>query len=271
MRQPPVDTSPGRPERSLRPTLTADTRRPQDMSHDLRSPVSPISPEKPPTHFNDPFAADRSHRTELRDQYKQSERQASTPMTTGPSGSGTDKLRNVVGAFMSASKSSDAPARRPDKSESRHKVRQNDTSWDLSADGGKFRELDVVMGKIKGEWPFVMGSDFSPSTLALSLLSPQSTSLPPHPSISSFLKLHDSLSSALQSSVQAHFQSFAASLPAHADFLTTLGRAQDQVRTSRQALREAREGFAGRGKSELAGVRGRERTVREMLQMLDTM
>lgn len=270
MRQPPVDISPGRPERSLRPTLTADTRQPTDTSHDIHSPISPISPEKPPTHFNDPFAVDRSHRTELRDQYKQSERQASAPMGAGQ-GDGSNKLRNVVGAFMSASKSSDAPARRPDRNEGRHKVRQHDTSWDQSADGGKFRELDVVMGKIKGEWPFVMGSDFSPSTLALSLLSPQSTSLPPHPSISSFLKLHDSLSSALQSSVQSHFQSFAASLPAHADFLTTLGRAQDQVRTSRQALRDAREGFAGRGKSELAGVRGRERTVREMLQMLDTM
>lgn len=139
----------------------------------------------------------------------------------------------------------------------------------MAADDGRFGELDIVMGRIKTEWPFVMGSDFSPSTLALSLLSPQSTAT--HPSLASFLNLHDSLSSALQTSVQSHFQSFAASLPAHADFLSTLSRAQDQVRTSKQELKDAREGFAGRGKTELAGIRGRERTVRDMLKILDTM
>lgn len=271
MRQPPISGGiTGGSGKVYRPTLTTDTNVYNNTGSDLHSPISPISPDKPPTMFNDPFAADRSQRSELRDHHKQSERQASTPMGTGP-GPGSDKLRNVVGAFMSASRSAEAPARRPAKSETRHKARQTDESWDPAADGGRFRELDTVMGKVKEEWPFVMGSEFSPSTMALSLLSPQSTSLPPHPSLSSFVKLHESLSSALQSSVQSHFQSFAASLPAHANFLTTLSRAQDQVRTSKQALREAREGFAGRGKSELAGVRGRERTVRDMLQMLDTM
>lgn len=263
MRQPPTTTvSPARPDRSLRPTLTADTRRPSDP-HSLASPISPISPDKPSTVFNDPFAADRSQRSELRDQYKLANQ------TTMPGGKGADKLRNAVGAFMAASRSNETPDRRPARNEARH--RRKDESWDMAADGGRFGELDVVMGHVKADWSFVMGSDFSPSSLALSLLSPQTTSLPPHPSISSFLKLHDSLSSALQSSVQAHFQSFAASLPAHADFLSTLGRAQDQVRASRESLRNARDGFAGKGKSELAGVRARERTVRDMLQILDTM
>jgi exocyst complex component 4 len=220
--------------------------------------------------FNDPFAMDRSQRSELRDQYKMAERQASTPITAGPA-AGTDRLRNVVGAFISAGKQTDQSARRPGKSEARQKTRRHDESWDMSAEGGKFGELDTVMRRIKTEWPFVMGSDFSPSTLALSLLSPQSTSLPQHPSLSSFMKLHDSLSAALQSSVQGHFQSFAASLPAHASFVSTLTRAQDQVRTSKNALKEARDGFGGKGKSELAGIRARERTVRDMLQILDTM
>jgi exocyst complex component 4 len=272
MREAP-DTSPGRPARAPRPLLTADTRIPSASSSIRQgghSPISPVSPEKPPpTKFNDPFAMDRSQRSELRDQYKMSERQASTPMTG--SSSGTDKLRNVVGAFMAAGKQTEQPARRPGKSEARQKVARQNESWDMSADGGKFGELDTVMRTIRNDWPFVTGSDFSASTLALSLLSPQSTSLPPHPSLSSFSRLHDSLSAALQSSVQAHFQSFAASLPAHAQFLTTLSRAQEQVRTSKSALKEARDGFAGKGKSELAGVRARERTVRDMLKILDTM
>lgn len=272
MREAPENTSPGRPARAPRPLLTADTRVPSgssSMRQGGQSPISPISPEKPPAAiFNDPFAMDRSQRSELRDQYKMSERQASAPMNA--SSSGTDKLRNVVGAFMAAGRQTAQPAPRPGKSEARQRARQ-DGSWDVSADGGKFGELDSVMKTVRSDWPFITGSDFSASTMALSLLSPQSTSLPPHPSLSSFSKLHDSLSAALQSSVQAHFQSFAASLPAHAQFLTTLSRAQDQVRTSKAALKEAREGFAGKGKSELAGVRARERTVRDMLKILDTM
>ena len=272
MREAQENTSPGRPARAPRPLLTADTRTPSGSSSARQgghSPISPISPEKPPqAMFNDPFAMDRSQRSELRDQYKMSERQASAPMTG--SSSGTDKLRSVIGAFMTAGKQTEQPARRPGKSEARQKAR-HDESWDMNADGGKFGELDTVMRTIRNDWPFVTGSDFSASTLALSLLSPQSTSLPPHPSLSSFSKLHDSLSAALQSSVQAHFQSFAASLPAHAQFLATLSRAQDQVRASKTALKEARDGFAGKGKSELAGVRARERTVRDMLKILDTM
>jgi len=145
--------------------------------------------------------------------------------------------------------------------------------WDNEAnDGGKPGEVDGVLRKIRKDWPFVLESDFSASTLALSLLSQTpSANLSQHPSLSSFLKLHDALSSSLQSAVQGHFQSFAASLPAHASFLSTLARAQQQVRTSKDALKEARDGFAGRGKSELAGVRARQRVVRDMLRILDIM
>lgn len=258
----PEASSPVKP--ALRPLLTADTH--ADPS--TLSPISPVSPEKPQALFNDPFAVDRSQRSELRDQYRMAERQASIPVAEGGGG---NKLRNVVGAFISAGKQAgqaEQPARRPGKSEARQ--RRHDESWDLSA-GGKFAELDTVMRQCKSEWPFIMASDFSPSTLALSLLAPQSTSLPQHPPLAAFLKLHNSLSLALQSSVQGHFQSFAASLPAHASFLTTLGRAQDQVRTSKTALKEARDGFGGKGKSELAGIRARERTVRDMLKILDIM
>jgi len=173
---------------------------------------------------------------------------------------------------MTASKGrEEPPVLRPGKSRARQAGKEE--VWDVSsAEGGKFGAIDGVLGKIRKDWPFVLESDFSPSTLALSLLSQTpSTTLPTHPSLSSFLKLNDALSSSLQSAVQAHFQSFAASLPAHASFLSTLARAQQQVRTSKDALKEARDGFAGKGKSELAGVRARERVVRDMLKILDIM
>lgn len=243
----------------------------------MTSPISPISPvdtTEPQGNglFSDPFAADRSQRTELRAQASAAAQQATQPFQSGAPG---DKLRNVVGAFMAAGRQrEEVPARRPGKSEARQRQKApapREEVWDVS-EGGKFGEIDSVMRKISQDWPFVLESDFSPSTLALSLLSRSpSSSLPQHPPLSSFMRLHDSLSVALQSAVQSHFQTFAASLPAHANFLATLARAQQQVKKSKEDLKAAREGFAGKGKSELAGVRARERMVRDMLKILDTM
>jgi exocyst complex component 4 len=279
--------------RELRPVQTQNLRRPSAGSSTGEgasngwttsryemplSPISPISPVPPPQLnglFTDPFAADKADRTQVFAQANAAARQAMNPLPgIGMTGAGGDKLRNAVGAFMSASKSRDTeeiPARRPAKNRARH-TPKDDEVWDVSEEGGKFAEVDGVLRKIRKDWPFVLESDFSPSTLALSLLSSMpSSSLPAHPGLSSFMKLHEALSSALQAAVQAHFQGFAASLPAHATFLSTLGRAQQQVRASKAALREARDGFSGKGKSELAGVKARERMVRDMLKILDVM
>lgn len=265
----------------LAPIQTQAGRGPSDLSvqraYDVTSPISPISPvdtTEPQGNglFSDPFAADRSQRTELRAQASAAAQQATQPFQSGTPG---DKLRNVVGAFMAAGRQrEEVLARRPGKSEARQRQKAaapREEVWDVS-EGGKFGEIDSVMRKISQDWPFVLESDFSPSTLALSLLSRSpSSSLPQHPPLSSFMRLHDSLSVALQSAVQSHFQTFAASLPAHANFLATLARAQQQVKKSKEDLKAAREGFAGKGKSELAGVRARERMVRDMLKILDTM
>lgn len=128
------------------------------------------------------------------------------------------------------------------------------------------------MKVIRKEWPFIMGAEFSPSTLALSLLSQQpSQTLGPHPDLYHFQDVHNGLSNALQKAVRGHFQTFAASLPTHTNFVSTLDRAQDQVKSSREALKQAKEGLAGKSKAELASVRARERMVREMLQVVDQM
>ncbi|WWD16813.1 hypothetical protein CI109_101245 [Kwoniella shandongensis] len=277
---------PGPPISSRRNNLAPihTTRRPSDGSNGLiPSPISPVSPISPYDQnavsrstdnalFSDPFAAERAQRSELRAQTSAAVQHSSQPLQGGPA---SDKLRNVVGAFMSAARQKEpSPPRKSGRNEARERSRkpQKDDSWEVgTVDGGKFGEIDSVLRKIRKDWPFVMESDFSPSTLALSLLSQTpSSSLPDHPSLPSFMRLHESLSSALQAAVQGHFQPFAASLPAHANFLSTLGKAQEQVRHSKVALKEARDGFAGKGKSELAGIRTRERMVRDMLKILDT-
>ena len=270
MRDQLADQQPSR--RNLGALQTHNLRQPSNSSsvggsEIPPSPVSPVSatsvPPAPGKLFTDPFAADRSQRSELRVQTSEAAQREAQPFHGG--GPASDKLRNVVGAFMTAGRGHEEPVRRPGKSRARQTTKEE--NWE--ATDGKFGEVDVVLKKIRKDWPFVMESDFSPATLALSLLSQTPTLT--HPSLSSFLKLHDALSSSLQSAVQGHFQSFAASLPAHATFLSTLGRAQQSVRSSKDALKEARDGFAGRGKSELAGVRARERVVRDMLNILDIM
>lgn len=200
------------------------------------------------------------------------QQQASQPFQLSGA-TNTETMRNVVGAFMSAGRQHEqpAPARRPHKSEARMKKSHREEVWE-DEEGGQFGEIDSAMRQVKKDWPFVMESDFSSSSLALSLLSQApSPSLPQHPGLSSFLRLHDSLSAGLQAAVQANSKSFAASLPAHQNFLDILERAQEQVRKSKQELKAARDGFAGKGKSELSGIRARERTVRDMLRILDTM
>ena len=232
----------------------------------IPSPTSPISAadERPPANeiFLDPFAQDRTQRHQLRAQTSEVAAHAARPIPRDANGQPSDRLRTAVGAFMRAGKENDTAVRRPVKSAARSR---RDPAVDFAA-GPRLGKLDSVLDQIRQEWPHVVQSDFSPSSLALSLLSRQQAR---SPSVSSFLRLHDELSIALQAAVQAHFQSFAASLPAHSSFLSTLGRAQQQVSVSRDGLEKARDGFAGRGKSELSGIRLRERTVRDILQSLD--
>ncbi|OWZ70298.1 hypothetical protein AYX14_04331 [Cryptococcus neoformans] len=166
-------------------------------------------------------------------------------------------MRNVVGAFMGAGRQHEQPppARRPHKSEARMRKPHREEVWQ-DEEGGQFGEIDSAMRQVKKDWPFVMESNFSSSSLALSLLSQTpSPSLPQHPGLAPFLRLHESLSAGLQAAVQAHSKSFAASLPAHQNFLDILARAQEQVRKSKQELKAARDGFAGKGKSELDNLK----------------
>ncbi|OXG39555.1 exocyst complex component 4 [Cryptococcus neoformans Th84] len=268
-----VQESPPRPARSR---MRDAPRPPQPPRPALVPPLHTRRPsgdalEIPPASPADVFAADRAQRMQMRAQMSAAAHQASRPLQL-PGAANTETMRNVVGAFMSAGRQHEQPppARRPHKSEARMRKPHREEVWQ-DEKGGQFGEIDSAMRQVKKDWPFVMESNFSSSSLALSLLSQTpSPSLPQHPGLAPFLRLHESLSAGLQAAVQAHSKSFAASLPAHQNFLDILARAQEQVRKSKQELKAARDGFAGKGKSELSGIRARERTVRDMLRILDT-
>ena len=269
MREPPGGNAPRQHEDRPRPsehqsydTDSTTPHGPGPYSGYVPGPSQDVDRDGPSA---DPFEYDRSQRTQLR---AQASAVAQRPYPTN--GGETGRLKNVVGAFMSAGRSRDEPpVKRPPKSRARETMDQ--AAFEFSGDG-EFGQMDAVLRRIHKEWPFVLESEFSPSTLALSLLSRKSSNgSTPQPSLQSFLRMHEALSASLQTSVQAHFQSFAASLPTHATFLTTLDRAQDQVVSSRQSLRDSRAGFAGKGKTELASVKIREKAVRDMLGMLDSM
>ncbi|ODN76972.1 hypothetical protein L202_05535 [Cryptococcus amylolentus CBS 6039] len=240
-------------------------------------PLSPMTPsaqghDQELSETTDVFANDRSQRSELRAQVSAAVQQSQQPFRAHK-GTGSDQVRNAVGAFLSAGRSREdtaPPARRP-KHHERSKREVKEEQWEDDFRNGQASDIDLTLRQVRKDWPFVMESDFSASTLALSLLSDHpSSSLPEHPGISPFLRLHDSLSTALQSAVQSESKPFAASLPAHQNFLDILAKAQEQVRESKSDLKAARDGFAGKGKTELAIVRTREKTVRDMLKILDT-
>lgn len=146
-------------QRSKLAPLQTDLRRPANEPSSSRTamPVSPVSPVSALPYndgnsnngnnaLSDPWARDRDQRSELRAQTGAAIRQATLPLAArqASGGPGNDKLRNVVGAFMSASKREEAPARRPGRSELRERARKErkEEVWDVSSEGGKFAEID---------------------------------------------------------------------------------------------------------------------------------
>ena len=89
--------------------------------------------------------------------------------------------------------------------------------------------------------------------------------------LSSFHALSVSLLRSLQSTVQTHSSSFAASISTHNSFFNSLTQAQVEVREARATLAEAKEALSGERKAEVGALWGRGRMVKEMLGLLDVM
>lgn len=89
--------------------------------------------------------------------------------------------------------------------------------------------------------------------------------------LSSFHSLSVQLLRSLQSTVQTHSSSFAASISTHNSFHAALIQAQTEVREARATLTEAKEALSGERKAEVGALWGRGRMVKDMLGLLDVM
>ncbi|KAH7055486.1 Sec8 exocyst complex component-specific domain-containing protein [Auriculariales sp. MPI-PUGE-AT-0066] len=160
------------------------------------------------------------------------------------------QLGNVLAAFASAGQSRqrtrqhDEPVRPPPRARDR---RQNGATRPRAATG----EVDDP-----DEWGFVMDDDFNPVELALQLLD------------DSFSRSKLLLERSLKSTVDKHYQAFAASLPHHSALVTSLTTSQQQITEARAKLQEAKDAFSTK-RADLVQLWSRGQTVEEMIKILD--
>ncbi|KAJ9101966.1 hypothetical protein QFC20_005115 [Naganishia adeliensis] len=248
----------GRTQPTYSPSVPSSFVSPPPQTQENEQPLSPV---EPPTPIGPSGAAawerDKTQRTQLF---------AAQRVEDGRVGEKERKMMGVVNAFGAK------PGER--KREERREERREE---DLFAGGRDFGDVDAVLRKIKRDFPQVLHPDFAPTSLALSLLSPTSSSDP----LQSFLQIHHTLSHSLSRSVRAHYQVYANSLPLHAELQAALGEVQARIRDTKKGLKAGKEllagGAAGLDAGRQVGKRGemavlwnKERLLRDTLKLLDT-
>lgn len=128
-----------------------------------------------------------------------------------------------------------------------------------------FREICAVLRKVQEEWGFVVEDDFNSVALALSLLDDSSLGS----SKREFVEVKELIESALQGTVDDHYESFATAISLHNNVLSSLGSAQNGVSAARRRLRDAREAL-GAKRADLVQLWQRSQVVKESLRLLDT-
>lgn len=223
---------------------------------------------------------------------------SSSVETSGASKLGGDRGRNLSGSGQSQGQiqnqtEESRAGNRPGLNRANTQTSQYvDENLMLGSGGIEFADVDAVLRKIKRDWPFVLDKHFAPTSLALSLLepieNPRATPSSAHPPLSDFVQLHTQLSTSLSRAVQKHYQTYASSLPAHRNLVDALARAQTIVKSTKKQLKESKALLAGSSpaaikstsgkmialnggnkRAEMVTLRGREKTLRDMLKTLD--
>lgn len=169
-----------------------------------------------------------------------------------------DRMRNAIAAFQSAARERQRdrePAARPSP-----RNRNQRPANGRQATG----EVDAVLDQIQDEWGFVMDDDFNAVELALALLDDSSVGK----DLDSFLRTKRILERSLKSTVDKHYQAFAASLPHHASLVTSMTTTQAQVADARTKLLEAKDALSSK-RADLVQLWSRGHTVEEMINLLD--
>ncbi|KAN0063376.1 exocyst subunit [Thecaphora frezii] len=133
-----------------------------------------------------------------------------------------------------------------------------------STDDRGFREINAVLRKVKAEWPFVADDDFNSVSLALSMLDESSLGA----SRQDFDTMKALIETALQGTVDDHYESFATAITLHNSVLQSLTAAQNSVSGARRRLRDSREAL-GAKRADLVQMWQRSQAVKESLRLLD--
>nr|CDI53407.1 related to SEC8-protein transport protein [Melanopsichium pennsylvanicum 4] len=143
-------------------------------------------------------------------------------------------------------------------------VRKPIASYVDRSDPRAFQSINAVLRKVEAEWPFVANDHFNSVALALSMLDESSLGA----SRLEFDQVKQLIETALQGTVDDHYESFATAITMHNSVLQSLTSAQTSVSGARRRLRDSREAL-GAKRADLVQMWQRSQAVKEALRLLD--
>lgn len=138
------------------------------------------------------------------------------------------------------------------------------TSYIDRNDPRAFQSINAVLRKVEAEWPFVTNDHFNSVALALSMLDESSLGTDRF----EFDQVKQHIETALQGTVDDHYESFATAITMHNSVLQSLTTAQTSVSGARRRLRDSREAL-GAKRADLVQMWQRSQAVKEALRLLD--
>ncbi|WFD34462.1 Xaa-Pro aminopeptidase [Malassezia cuniculi] len=136
-------------------------------------------------------------------------------------------------------------------------------SYVTPADEPRFRQLNAVLRKVRGEWGFIAEDGFSAIDLALALR--PGGSLRAH--LGPFSELQALIEHSMQGTLDDHYESFASAITLNHSVINVLGDVQGSISGARQKLRGARDALGAR-RTDLVQMWQRLESVKEALGVL---
>ena len=176
------------------------------------------------------------------------------------------RKRQAARIMRGTSAEEESHRRRNEKkiSETSQQLRKPLSSYVDRSDPRAFQSINAVLRKVEAEWPFVANDHFNSVALALSMLDDSSLGA----SRFEFDQVKQLIETALQGTVDDHYESFATAITTHNSVLQSLTAAQTSVSGARRRLRDSREAL-GAKRADLVQMWQRSQAVKEALRLLD--
>ncbi|TKY85669.1 hypothetical protein EX895_005209 [Sporisorium graminicola] len=176
------------------------------------------------------------------------------------------RKRQAARIMRGTSAEEESRRRRNEKkiSETSQQLRKPLSSYVDRSDPRSFQSINAVLRKAEAEWPFVANDHFNSVALALSMLDESSLGA----SRFEFDQVKQLIETALQGTVDDHYESFATAITTHNSVLQSLTTAQTSVSGARRRLRDSREAL-GAKRADLVQMWQRSQAVKEALRLLD--